>query len=441
MREFRAGEAVVLTTVHKSYPPHLEVGSEGRILGPTRVDDVWRYLVEFPHPTTREATQHIAIRIQDLEQKLDAVSPARIHVIGVGGGGSNAVRRMVDGSLRGVTFSVVNTDAQHLRSCWYADQVAIGQELTRGRGAGSNPAVGERAAEEDAERLAAAVAGSDLVFLTAGLGGGTGTGAAPVVARLAKQAGALVVAVATRPFAFEGARRARIASEGLEKLREATDATLVIPNQTLLDRLDSSVPLAESYGYADEALANGVRGVVELVTRGGEVNLDFADIRVLLAGAGTAMMGVGRASGADRAITAAREAISCPFLEARSIQSATGVLVNVKAGADFLLHELDQAMDVVRENVASHAEMLFGHVVDEECDGEISVTVIATGFGLSPDDVGTELRPRDAQPEPQASAKDRVFDAALRNATDVVRDRRSFGRLDVPAFLSRGTTR
>jgi cell division protein FtsZ len=441
MREFRTGETVELTAVHASYPPHLEVGSVGVIVAPTRVDGMCRYVVDFSYATAREVTQHIAIYPSDLDQRIEAVSPARIHVIGVGGGGSNAVRRMVDGSLEGVTFSVVNTDAQHLRTCGYADRVLIGEEVTRGRGAGSNPSVGERAAEDDIERLTALVTGCDLVFLTAGLGGGTGTGAGPVVARLAKRAGALVIAVITRPFGFEGVRRARVASEGIEKLREATDATLVIPNQTLLDRLDRSVPLSDAYLYADEVLANGVRGVAELVTCGGEVNLDFADLRSLLADAGTAMMGLGRASGADRARVAAKEAISCPFLESRSIQSARGVLVNVKAGSDFLLHELDDAMTVVRESVSRKAEMLFGHVLDERDDGEISVTVIATGFDHSQDDVGTEIVPRGKRLEPAVDPKRRYLDNALKNATGMVKDRRSFRALNVPAFLRRGTTR
>jgi cell division protein FtsZ len=315
-----------------------------------------------------------------LEFERDDEYAASIKVIGVGGGGSNAVKRMIESALEGVSFYVVNTDLQHLQMCHNAEKIPIGANLTRGLGAGANPDIGEKAAEEDRDRLEQVVDGADMVFVTAGMGGGTGTGAAPVIAEIARKARALTIGVVTRPFNFEGTKRKMIAEDGIERLKEAADALIVIPNQKLLDNLERSTGLMESYRIADDVLSQGVQSISDLITRGGEINLDFADVQTTMTNSGSALMGIGTAEGEDRATNAARKAIACPYLEEQSIHGATGLLVNVSAGADFRLHELDEAMQIIHDEASPDAQILFGHVQDESLAGKVAVTVIATGF-------------------------------------------------------------
>lgn len=315
-----------------------------------------------------------------LEFERDDQYAATIKVIGVGGGGSNAVKRMIESSLDGVSFFVVNTDLQHLQMCHNAEKIPIGANLTRGLGAGANPEIGKKAAEEDRERLEQVVDGADMVFVTAGMGGGTGTGAAPIIAEVSRRAGALTIGVVTRPFNFEGTKRKMLAEDGIEQLKEAADALIVIPNQKLLDNLERSTGLMESYRIADDVLSAGVQSISDLITRGGEINLDFADVQTTMTNSGSALMGIGTAEGEDRATNAARKAITCPYLEEQSIHGATGLLVNVSAGSDFRLHELDEAMQIIHDEASPDAQILFGHVQDETLAGKVGVTVIATGF-------------------------------------------------------------
>ncbi|MDA1193149.1 MAG: cell division protein FtsZ [Candidatus Poribacteria bacterium] len=315
-----------------------------------------------------------------LEFEKDDQYAATIKVIGVGGGGSNAVKRMIESSLQGVQFFVVNTDIQALQMCHHSEKVQIGATLTRGLGAGADPDIGRKAAEEDHEKIEKMVEGADMVFVTAGMGGGTGTGAAPIIADYARKAHALTIGVVTRPFNFEGNKRKMLAEDGIERLKEAADAIIVIPNQKLLDNLERSTPLMEAYRHADDVLSAGVQSISDLITKGGEINLDFADVQTVMTSSGSALMGIGTAEGEGRAVKAARKAITCHFLEEQSIHGATGVLVNVSAGLDFTLHELDDAMQIIHEEASEDAQILFGHVPDPEMEGKVSVTVIATGF-------------------------------------------------------------
>jgi len=312
------------------------------------------------------------------EQKEDGV--AIIKVIGVGGGGGNAVRHMITAGLQGVQFYAINTDLQALRRCTGATQIQIGSALTNGLGAGSDPALGRRAAEEDKDKLEEIVVGSDMVFVTAGMGGGTGTGAAPLIARLAKDADVLTIGVVTKPFDFEGRRRLSQAEKGLEELKGYSDSVIVIPNQRLIDQVERQTPIKEAFRMADNVLLNGVKGISDLITVPGEINLDFADVRTTMFEAGKALMGIGIASGANRAEMAAKSAISCPLLDENSIEGATGILVNFTGGPSMTLHEVQQAMDIIREATSEEADVIFGLVYDDNMDAEIKVTVIATGF-------------------------------------------------------------
>ncbi len=305
---------------------------------------------------------------------------ATIKVIGIGGGGGNAVKRMIEANLRGVEFYVINTDMQALRLCHNAERIAIGSQTTGGLGAGSDPEKGRKAAEEDEQQLQTMVSGADMVFVTAGLGGGTGTGAAPVVARLAKQTGALTIAVVTRPFDFEGPKRKKQAEEGLEELRDHADAIIVIPNERLNDECERATPIRMAFRMADEVLLQGVQSISDLITIAGEINLDFADVKTIMAEAGGALMGIGAGSGDNRAQTAAKNAISCPLLEETSIEGATGVLVNITGDLDMTLYEVREAMDIIYEATSQNANVIFGLVYDEQLEDEIRVTVIATGF-------------------------------------------------------------
>jgi cell division protein FtsZ len=306
-------------------------------------------------------------------------SVARIKVIGVGGGGCNAVNRMIINGVAGVEFWSINTDAQALTNIEITNCLQIGQKLTRGLGAGGNPAIGQKAAEESRDELAAALEGSDLVFITAGMGGGTGTGAAPIVAEVAKEVGALTVGVVTRPFSFEGRRRTNQADEGIAALQTRVDTLIIIPNDKLLSVISEQTPVQEAFRVADDILRQGVQGISDIITIPGLVNVDFADVRAVMADAGSALMGIGIGSGKSRAREAATAAISSPLLES-SIDGAKGVVFNITGGHDLTLHEVNAAAEIIYEAVDPNANIIFGAVLDERSQGEIRITVIATGF-------------------------------------------------------------
>lgn len=308
---------------------------------------------------------------------------AKIKVIGVGGGGCNAVNRMIQGNVVGVEFWQINTDAQALAQSMVTNCLQIGQKLTRGLGAGGNPAIGQKAAEESREEIAKTLENTDLVFITAGMGGGTGTGAAPIVAEIAKEMGCLTVGVVTRPFTFEGRRRTNQAEDGIQALESKVDTLIVIPNNKLLSVIPSDTPLQESFRMADDTLRQGVQGISDIITIPGLVNVDFADVRAVMADAGSALMGIGIGSGKSRAKEGAVAAISSPLLES-SIQGATGVVINITGGSDLTLHEVNTAAETIYEIVDPNANIIFGAVIDEKMQGEIRITVIATGFSIEP---------------------------------------------------------
>ncbi len=306
---------------------------------------------------------------------------ARIKVIGAGGCGGNAVNHMINAGLSGVDFYAVNTDAQALQNNRAPVSMQIGQMLTRGRGTGGNPEIGRKAALEDEEKLREALGDAEMVFVTAGMGGGTGTGSAPVIARIARELGALTVGVVTKPFQFEGRRRMGQADEGLRELKNAVDTLITIPNQRLLSIASRTTSLREAFQKADDVLLQAVRGISELVTVHGLINLDFADVRSIMAEMGMAMMGAARAAGENRAVEAAQRAISSPLLEDVSIKGARGLLINVTGGSDMSLYEVNEAASLIQEEAHEDANIIFGAVIDEKLTDEIHVTVIATGFG------------------------------------------------------------
>ncbi|KZR65011.1 Cell division protein FtsZ [Prochlorococcus sp. MIT 1306] len=304
---------------------------------------------------------------------------ARIEVIGVGGGGSNAVNRMILSDLDGVNYRVMNTDAQALLQSAASNRVQLGQTLTRGLGAGGNPSIGQKAAEESRAELQQALQGVDLVFIAVGMGGGTGTGAAPVVAEVAKESGALTVGIVTKPFSFEGRRRMRQAAEGIGRLADHVDTLIVIPNDRIKDVI-SEAPLQEAFRSADDILRMGVKGISDIITCPGLVNVDFADVRSVMTEAGTALLGIGEGSGRSRAIEAAQAAISSPLLEAARIDGAKGCVINISGGRDMTLEDMTSASEVIYDVVDPEANIIVGAVVDEKLEGEVHVTVIATGF-------------------------------------------------------------
>jgi cell division protein FtsZ len=306
---------------------------------------------------------------------------ARIKVIGIGGGGSNAVNTMIGGRLSGVDFMVANTDAQSLEASQAPVRLQLGTLVTKGLGAGANPEIGRRAALEDQEKIRDFLEASDMIFITAGMGGGTGTGGAPVIARIAREVGALTVGVVTKPFIFEGKKRMRQADEGIEELKQSVDTLIVIPNQRLLSIAAKTTTMLEAFHKADDVLLQAVRGISDLIITPGLINLDFADVRTVMAEMGLALMGAACASGENRAIEAAQKAISSPLLEDISIQGARGVLINITGGPDMCLHEVNEAASMIQEEAHDDANIIFGAVIDENIRDEIRITVIATGFG------------------------------------------------------------
>jgi len=346
---------------------------------------------------------------------------ARIKVVGVGGGGSNAVNRMIEAGLGGVEFIAVNTDGQELALSNAPIRVRIGDQLTRGLGSGGDPTIGAKAAEESQEELRSILEDADMVFITAGLGGGTGTGASPIIAQLSRDLGALTVAVVTKPFSFEGVHRAKVAEEGLKKLKDQVDTLISIQNDRLLQLVDRHAPLQEAFLVADDILRQGIQGISELITVPGLINMDFADVRAVMTDGGAALMAVGRASGEERALAAAQQAITSPLLDI-TISGARGVLFNVKGGPDLSLFEVNQAAELIRQTAAPDANIIFGAVIDEDMHEEIQITVIATGFELDEHASVTSA----SMPLPEETEKGQVFNRPFDNAD-----------LDIPAFLRR----
>ena len=372
------------------------------------------------------------------ELEIDSTTSAKLKVIGVGGAGGNAINRMIGAGLRGVDFIAANTDVQALNQSLAPTRLQLGKVATRGLGSGGDPAQGKRAAEEDEQTLIDALTDSDMVFITAGMGGGTGTSGAPVVAALARQTGALTVAVVTKPFSFEGRRRMRQAEEGLAELRGEVDTLIIIPNERLLAVVDKSTSLTDAFGVADEVLLKATKGISDLVTVPGLVNLDFADVKSVMSSRGNALMGTGRASGPGRATEAAQAAVSSPLLEDVSIAGAEGVLVNITGGRDMTLFEVNEAASVVTNAAGEDANVIFGSVIDPNMDGDLMITVIATGFGR-PDArpraaerpaAAEELRKPQWRPEREPHQPNR--------AERWQKNGKTAESLEVPAFLRRG---
>lgn len=323
-----------------------------------------------------EAIRSNLITFADLEMG----HGAKIKVIGVGGAGGNAVNRLIEDGLEGVEFLVANTDLQSLKNSQAPVKIQLGEETARGRGAGGNPEVGRRAALEDTDKLVDALDGADMIFVTAGLGGGTGTGAAPIIGSLATELGALTIGVVTKPFGFEGHRRAIQAEQGLGELRGCVDSVITIPNERLLKSITKAIPFTDAFGLADGVLRQAVRGISDIVTLPGLINVDFADVRAIMESKGVALMGTGQASGENRALEAVQRAISSPLLEEASIQGAKALLVNVTGSPDVTLFEISEAMNLIHDSADPEANIIFGAVIDERLSGAIKITVIATNF-------------------------------------------------------------
>lgn len=356
-----------------------------------------------------------------LEFDLDIDALAQIKVIGCGGGGCNAVNRMIEAGIKGVEFITVNTDAQALHLSKAHQRLQIGEKLTRGLGAGANPDIGKKAAEETREQITNALRGADMVFVTAGMGGGTGTGAAPVIAEIAKELGALTVGVVTKPFTFEGRRRLSQAEQGIANLKEKVDTLIVIPNDRLLEIVDKNTPMIEAFREADNVLRQGVSGISDLIAVPGLINVDFADVKTIMTERGSALMGIGIAGGENRATEAAKKAICSPLLET-SIDGARGVLMHIAGGSNISLFEVNEAADIVSSAADPEVNMIFGAVINENLNDEVIVTVIATGF---------EHQDRPASPKPLSKLDVRPF----KNAGTAM------DNLDVPAFLRRNNNR
>ena len=375
-------------------------------------------------------------------------SVAKIKVIGVGGGGCNAVNRMIDSGLAGIEFWTVNTDAQALTYSATTNAMQLGQKLTRGLGAGGNPSIGQKAAEESRDEIFQVVEGSDLVFITAGMGGGTGTGAAPVVAEAAKEAGALTVGVVTRPFTFEGRRRTAQAESGIAALQASVDTLIIIPNDKLLSVISEQTPVQEAFRVADDILRQGVQGISDIITISGLVNVDFADVRAVMADAGSALMGIGVGSGKSRAREAAIAATSSPLLET-SIDGAGGVVFNITGGSDLTLHEVNQAAEIIYEAVDPNANIIFGAVIDDRLQGEIRITVIATGFSADmrsiPSMTSSRVTPMTRTPslfESGPGGSSGPSRSGETDETDETGNRPAISpNLDIPEFLQRRRNR
>jgi len=358
------------------------------------------------------------------------INPASIKVVGVGGGGGNAVNRMIKAGLSGVDFWLMNTDLQVLSYSTCKNKIQLGTKLTNGLGAGGEPQIGEKAAEEAQQEITEALEGADMVFVTAGMGGGTGTGAAPIVAKIAKELGILTIGVVTKPFSFEGKRRQNQAQQGLEKLRECVDALIVIPNDKLLDVVDRRVSLQESFIVVDEVLLRGVQGISDIITIPGLINVDFADVKSVMQASGSALMGIGRGQGEGRAVDAAKTAIDSQLLET-SINGASGVIVNITGGPDMTLHEVTDATNIINSAVLDDAKVIIGAVVDDKIQGEIQITVIATGFELR-----NQINMKEATESKTLSAAD-FFSGAFSQKQARTEISPSFSNIEIPDFLKK----
>ncbi len=365
-------------------------------------------------------------REETSKNKILPSNVAKIKVMGVGGGGCNAVNRMIDADVAGIEFWAINTDAQALAQASAPQKLQIGHKITRGLGAGGNPAIGQKAAEESRDEIAHALENTDLVFITAGMGGGTGTGAAPIAAEVAKEMGCLTVGVVTRPFTFEGRRRTSQSEEGINALRSRVDTLIVIPNNQLLSVISPETPIQEAFRVADDVLRQGVQGISDIIIIPGLINVDFADVRAVMADAGSALMGIGIGSGKSRAREAATAAVSSPLLEA-SIEGAQGVVINITGGSDLTLHEVNAAAESIYDVVDQDANIIFGAVIDEAMQGEIRITVIATGFDGKPEQI------------PSAETVSGTVDFPLPQISRPTRENQNTGgnRLDIPDFLQR----
>jgi cell division protein FtsZ len=371
---------------------------------------------------------------------------AKIKVVGIGGGGCNAVDRMIEAGLEGVDFIALNTDFQALQRSKAHHKVQVGQKLTKGLGAGSNPEVGRRAAEESRVDIAELLSGADMVFVTCGEGGGTGTGGAPIVANIASELGALTIGITTKPFRFEGRRRGKVAVEGISALREQVDTLICIPNDKLLDLVSESTTLQESFLLADDILRQAVMGISELILKPGLVNLDFADVKMIMENSGTALIGLGEASGENRALTAVQHAIQSPLLES-SIDGARGVLLNFIGGRDMSLQEVNAAAELVYDRVDEEANIIFGATVDEEKRDRVRVMILATGFSLDPlaSSNGASSKPKAKLDAPavkliydeQSRSSGKQFEPAMPEKSGAAKSSFDEDDLDIPAFLRR----
>jgi cell division protein FtsZ len=380
--------------------------------------------------------------------KPDSARIAKIKVIGVGGGGGNAISSMVEnGTISGVEFIVCNTDSQVLLTNKAGTKIQIGEKITKGLGVGGNPEIGAQAAEESIEKLKELMIDTDMVFITAGMGGGTGTGAAPVIARLAKESGALTVGIVTKPFAFEGTRRTVAAEDGIEKLRDAVDTLIVIPNQRLMDVIDRKMSLMDAFKVVDSVLEQGVGGIAEIITTPGLVNVDFADVRAIMSEAGTALLGIGTGVGENRAQMAARAAVSSPLLDL-SIEGARGVLFNIAGGKDLTMYEVDEAAKIISSAADQDANIIFGAVIKEDLSDSVRITVIATGFDETRSRIA-QMRPSNirqvvsgviSEPTKNEESEDEKkadnTDDYESDDNEVSKDEDLFGeKFEIPAFL------
>ncbi len=367
---------------------------------------------------------------ENMQRKLvpDTEHFARIKVLGIGGGGSNAVNRMIDEGLQGVEFIAVNTDSQALMLSKAPSRVQIGAKLTKGLGSGGDPAIGAKAAEESSDDLYEVINGSDMVFITAGMGGGTGTGGAPIVARIAKETGALTIGVVTKPFTFEGHKRRLVAEEGIEKLKENVDTLIAIPNDRLLEIVDKRASIQQAFRMADDVLRQGIQGISELITVPGLINLDFADVRTVMAEGGAALMAIGCGEGENKAVQAAEKAIASSLLDV-TIDGAQGILFNVTGGPDLTLFEVNEAAEIIRKTAHPEANIIFGAVIDETMKDKIRITVIATGFNAT----GPQ-RPATVRSAPARVAEPKVAPRAVPASEFPVR-LLDVEDLDIPAFL------
>lgn len=378
---------------------------------------------------------------------------AKIKVFGVGGGGCNAINTMIESNMEGVEFVSANTDLQALSSCKSPIKIQLGAQLTKGLGAGSDPEIGQKAMMEDADKIKEFLDGADMVFIAAGMGGGTGTGGAPVLAEMAKEIGALTVAVVTKPFLFEGKRRQEVAKKGVEELKDAVDTLIAIPNQQLLLTSGKRMTLLDGFKKADEILLHAVKGISDLITIPGLINLDFNDVRTVMSEMGMAFMGTGSSTGENRAIEAAQKAISSPLLEDVSIDGAKGLLINVTAGPDLTLYEVNEASTMIQENAHEDANIIFGAVIDDYAGEEIRVTVIATGFGKEEEMISPDMR-KNISLISKYIQEDKELPAYQRSGNDIQGIKpevvkvgtiidscfNESGEYDTPTFLRRQTT-